>query len=372
MLSLAACLLLVPWVQAALHHLYVGSVDGSSIYALELEDEYRTIDIVQNSTAAGAASALVLDRSRKFLFSSRPSDGTVSRYLVNPDYSLIHEGTMDVPKSCNTTSFKNIKLTSGPQPPSTIFGSASTGSCSAIFSTSVSGYYQHRSSDIAGDVRSLVFSPDGHHLRALDFKRNSIMNFIIREDTDFDDLNGTDVLTDVTTSRQIISHPGGHRLYVVTQDTNELIDLALLSTTDRVDSSLPTRHHTILPKDTKPGEFFTSSVAIPSANTTLWTLSQSSTQAQITVFKLDPVTGEVKEKVARAGFKNAGGSAETVTSALSAAPFGGNLVAVTTYPGGMVAVMGLDETGGTVKIKSYGRAVITQDAGCCGEAVWVN
>ena len=54
-------LILLPWAQAALHHLFVGTVDGSSLYTLEFDDTYKTLNIIQNVTAAGASPSIVVE-----------------------------------------------------------------------------------------------------------------------------------------------------------------------------------------------------------------------------------------------------------------------------------------------------------------------
>jgi hypothetical protein len=38
--------------------------------------------------------------SKKHLFSSRPANGTLTRYSIEADYQLVDEGTMDIPASC--------------------------------------------------------------------------------------------------------------------------------------------------------------------------------------------------------------------------------------------------------------------------------
>jgi hypothetical protein len=102
----------------------------------------------------------------------------LTRYTVQPDYSLINEGSTDIPASCapqslrsyeladcsgNTTKFNSLHLTSSKQAPYLVFGSASTGTCSTLFSLTVSGANSMRSKEIAGDIRSLAWSPDGRH-----------------------------------------------------------------------------------------------------------------------------------------------------------------------------------------------------------------
>jgi hypothetical protein len=88
----------------------------------------------------------------------------------------------------------------------------------------------------------------------------------------------------------------------------------------------------------------------------------------VTAFKIDAVTGAVERRIARASFKNYLGDGTVATSNLIPAPFDGDMVAVTTYPGAMVAVLGLVGT----SISAFGRAMLAQDEGCCGDGVWLN
>jgi 6-phosphogluconolactonase (cycloisomerase 2 family) len=225
-----------------------------------------------------------------------------------------------------------------------------------------------RSNEIPGDVRSFAWSPDGHHLHALDSKSSSLLDFYIADEPTLHELVATDLLTNTTAARQVITHPVGQRLYVVTQGTNELMDIALLAN-DRVDKNVTATRFNVLPKgyDT----YRTTSVAISSSNSTLWTLSNSVAADNtfiVTAFRLDPKTGAVLKPVARSSFRDYLGDGVKATSVLIPAPFDGDLVAFTTYPGAMVAVLGIVSE----KITAYGRTMLTQDEGCCGEGVWID
>jgi hypothetical protein len=179
----------------------------------------------------------------------------------------------------------------------------------------------------------------------------------------------TKTIADTKAARQIVTHPVGHRLYVITRDSNELIDIPLLAN-DRVDGPVAANRSAILVKGTPDGQYVTTSLAISSSNATLWTLSHTGAPDNtfiVTAFRLDPATGAVQNRVARASFKNYLGDGSVATSSLIPAPFEGDMIAVTTYPGAMVAVMGLVGE----SIKAYGRAMLAQDEGCCGEGVWL-
>src|SRR4051794_14624879 len=68
----------------------------------------------------------------------------------------------------NITNFKSLQIIAQTLPPMSIFGAASSGTCSSIFALSPSGYDLLHSAPVFGDIRSMTFSPDGHHLDALD------------------------------------------------------------------------------------------------------------------------------------------------------------------------------------------------------------
>jgi 6-phosphogluconolactonase (cycloisomerase 2 family) len=206
-------------------------------------------------------------------------------------------------------------------------------------------------------------------LHALDTETSSLLNFNISDDPNLQDLLDTKVIADTKAARQIITHPVGHRLYLVTRDTNELLDIPL-QTDDRVEGTPATNRSRILVTGTPDGQYVTTSVAISSTNATLWTLSHTGAadnSFMVTAFKIDPQTGAVQGRVARASFKNYLGDGSVATSSLVPAPFEGDMVAVTTYPGAMVAVLGLVGS----SIASYGRAMLAQDEGCCGDGVWL-
>ncbi|KAF1993503.1 hypothetical protein P154DRAFT_589116 [Amniculicola lignicola CBS 123094] len=313
----------------------------------------------------GVAQAAIhhLFKSKYYLFGSRPSDGTVSRYSVGTDLALKHEGTMEIPSTCNATSFTKIQLTTGSQRPYSIYGSASTGTCSALFSVSVTGFQTLQSGEYVGDIRSLAFSPNGQHLYALDYKSNSILNFNITEDPSLQDLIEKGILSNVTTPRQIVTHPTGHRIYVVTEDTNQLIDIPLLPNDSLNTSSTPV-HFNVLPKSLQAEPYTTHSVAITS-NSTLWALSRTWGQTVLSVFSLDPETGEVLKAIARSAWAD---YSETLDSWIVGAPFGSDIIAVTNSPIGMVAVVGLVNG----QLKGFQRLDLITDPGCCGESVWLD
>ncbi|KAF2119639.1 hypothetical protein BDV96DRAFT_596336 [Lophiotrema nucula] len=350
---------------AALHHLFVGTTDGSSLYTLELDDQLKQVSLVKNNAAAGASPSMVVHRSKQYLFGSRPSDGTVSRYGIKDDLSLTLEGTMDIPASCNTTAFTDIKLSSDVNS-FDIYGSASTGNCSTLFATSTDGFYTMRSREILGDIRSLAWSPNGLHLFALDYKTHTVLNFNITDtgSPTLEDVLDNALLSNVTNPRQMISHPTGHRIYAITQDSNELLDVPL-STSDRVAKDVVAARFNVLPSTLKASDYTTQSLAISSSNSTLWTLSRSNGQSVISVFSLDPTTGAVLRAIARAAWKDVSASKNSL---IAPAPFAGDIIAVSNSPLGIVAFIGLNGT----TLSSYGRLDLGSDPGCCGEAVWLS
>jgi 6-phosphogluconolactonase (cycloisomerase 2 family) len=258
-----------------------------------------------------------------------------------------------------------------------MYGVASTGTCSTVFSLSITGFRTLKSKEIAGDVHSFAWSPNGEHLHALDSTANSILNYYISGTPDLESLQATDIVTNATKIRQIITHPVGHRMYVVTQTTNELIDIPLRTDELLEKNTTQTRAY-VLPKSYSSDAWVTTSLAISASNATLWTLTQSKAPDStfiVTVFRLDPVTGAVLKPVARSSFKNYIGDGTSATSLLTPGPTiadGTDLVSFTTYPGAMTAVLGLTQRDGTWGIAAYGRALLTQDEGCCGEGAWVD
>jgi hypothetical protein len=63
MLSLLLLCVLTRWADAALHHFFVGTVNGGSVYMLELDDVARTLTPLKNMTAAGASPSIAFDVS---------------------------------------------------------------------------------------------------------------------------------------------------------------------------------------------------------------------------------------------------------------------------------------------------------------------
>ncbi|OAL57215.1 hypothetical protein IQ07DRAFT_594611 [Pyrenochaeta sp. DS3sAY3a] len=396
MWSFFAVALFAPRAFALTHHLAVGTTDGQALYSLEMDDAARSVYLIQARDAAGASPSLTLDYSKKHLFGSRPSDGTLTRYSIAPTYEFVSEGTMEIPKACNTTKFTSLHLTSSTKNFG-IWGSASTGTCSVLFGLTSDGYTTLRSREIAGDIHSLAFSPSGRNLRALDSHSStatttSITNFRISDEPNLEDIIGTDVLTNVSSASQIIAHPNGNRIYVVTKDTNELIAVPLSAETSRRRATLSQSRYKLLPSSIDATQFQTSSLAITASKRVLWTLSQSPNQAVVTAFTLNATTGDVIEVGARATWKGAG------EGQLTAAPFeAGDVVAISNSPMGYVTLLGLDY--GTVatsqsseqdfleelplerekrgveaaapKIRSFGRTALDDYVGL-GESVWID
>ena len=192
-------------------------------------------------------------------------------------------------------------------------------------------------------------------------------------------------------------HPTDNRFYVVTKATNELISAYLQESANATKLPLPPSRYRLLPTSLDASQFHTTSLTITAAKDTLWTLSQSTRQAVVTLFSLNTTTGEVIDAVARASWAGAG------EGQITAAPFGsGNVVAVTNSPTGYVTLLGLDRgllenirgseslaghdwlmrmdlevdnqaTAGSAapKIKSYGRTALDEFISM-GEGVWVD
>ena len=300
----------------------------------------------------------------------------------------------------NTTMFTSIHLSSSMQNLG-IWGAASTGTCSVLFGLTPDGYTMLRSIEIAGDIHSLAWSPSGHNLHALDSHSSqtsftSVTNFRISDNPTLEDIIGTDVLANVTSGSQVTTHPTGSYLYVVTQYTNELVVVPLHDDTF-ANASLSTSRHQLIPATLDNARFHTSAVAVTSSKDTMWTLSQSSDQAIVTVFSINRNTGAIGGAIARASWTGAG------DGQLAAAPFErGNMIAITNSPMGYVTVLGLEsgfsyigsnvsseiahdflqplETqrqvrgawhSSHVRIKSYGR-VLLDDYVSLGESVWID
>jgi DNA-binding beta-propeller fold protein YncE len=301
----------------------------------------------------------------------------------------------------NTTVFTSLHLTSATQNEG-IWGSASTSICSVLFGLTTDGYSQLRSKEIAGDVHSLAWGSNGRNLHALDSHSSSaaatsIVNYRISEDPTLEDIVSTDILANVSDASQIAVHPSSNRMYVVTKDTNDLITVALEQDTNTTTvAQVPSRYR-ILPSSLDSSKFHTSSLAITASKNTLWTFSQSTKQAVITVFTLNTTTGEIIDVAARASWSGAG------EGQITAAPFeNGDVVAITNSPVGYVTLLGLDQGSSTsaqdsgitvghgylqqleerddptrmmaqtvTKVKSYGRTVLDEFI-AMGESVWVD
>ncbi|OAL02047.1 hypothetical protein IQ06DRAFT_368539 [Phaeosphaeriaceae sp. SRC1lsM3a] len=352
---------------------------------------------------ATSASSLLhhLVSSKQYLFSSRPENGTLTRYSFGPNYALLDEGTMDIPAACHTTSFTSLHLTNADYNAG-IWGTASTGTCSVLFGVTTDGYTQLRSKEIAGDVHSLAWGSSGRSLHALDSHTSttsttSIVNFRIAENPDLENIIATSILANVSDASQIVSHPTSNRLYVVTKGTNELISIEAQENANSSASTAALSRYRLIPSSLDASQFHTSSLATSSSKDTLWTLSQSRTQAIITAFSLNTTTGEIIDAAARASWSGLG------DGQIMAAPFaGGNVVAITNSPAGYVTLLGLDGAMATAeqsdktaqgheylqhmdmerssaagadqlapKIKSYGRTMLDEFIEV-GESVWVD
>jgi len=282
-----------------------------------------------------------------------------------------------------------------------IWGSASTGTCSIVFGVSPDGYDTINSQEIAGDVHSIAWAPNGRNLHALDSHSSgnlltSITNFRMSEDPDLQDVVGIDILGNVTSASQIIAHPSETLMYIVTKDSNELVVVSLAGDS-LVSNSTPVLRYRMLPTSLDATQFHSSSLAISASRNTLWALSQSLHQAVITAFTLNVTTGEVVDVAARASWQGTG------EGQLTAAPFdGGDVVAIANSPTGYITILGLDQSTlpsarvaedfglhdylyamqvderkrkdirmAAPKIKSYGR-VLVDDHVNLGDCAWID
>ncbi|KAF2182330.1 hypothetical protein K469DRAFT_788325 [Zopfia rhizophila CBS 207.26] len=339
--------------QCTLHHIFVGTVNGTSLYTLEFNDIARSLEMVFNSSGAGAHPILAITRNKLWAFGSRSLDGTISRYG-------------------NTTSnFKSIQLLAQTERPGCIFGAASSGTCSTIFALSPSGFQTLRSDAVHGDIRSIAFSPNQRHLYALDIHTSLLLNYYISDAPSLQDLLDVDVLPELSGTIKVISHPKLHKLYLVAQNTNELVTVPMLYN-DRRDIAVNLTHHEVLSKNDTYIHFFTSSIAISSSASYLWALSQSSNNNNIiTVYPLNTTTGDIVDEPLWFNWTPRGGKAggSFQTSFIAPTPFESDFVAVTSFPAGSVEILGI---GGNRMhgIQSLGSVDASVDEGCCGEAAW--
>lgn len=271
-----------------------------------------------------------------------------------------------------------------------------------LFGVTTDGYTQLRSKEIAGDIHSLAWGSNGRSLHALDSHSSttsttSIVNFRIAETPDLENIIATSILANVSSASQIVSHPTSDRLYVVTKSTNELISIEAQENANSSVSAAALSRYRLIPSSLDARLFHTSSLATSASRDTLWTLSQSKSQAIITAFSLNVTTGEIIDAVARASWSGLGDGQVTAASFA-----GGNVVAVTNSPSGYVTLLGLDSGTATIaqggekadgheylqhidaegvraagvnkaapKIKSYGRTMLDEFVEV-GESVWVD
>ncbi|KAH8711804.1 hypothetical protein GQ44DRAFT_731040 [Phaeosphaeriaceae sp. PMI808] len=373
---------------ATLHHLIAGTTNGQALYSLEMDDSSRSVYFLRTRDAFGSSPSLALDvrscgakRERKHLFSSRPANGTLTRYSIESTYDLIDEGTMDIQAACNTTNFTSIHLTSAAQN-SGIWGSASTGTCSVLFGLTTDGYTQLHSKEIPTDIHSLAWAPNGHTLHALDSHAStslttSILNFRISPLPTLEDIVRTDTLSNVSSASQIVAHPTTNRIYIVTKHTNELITAVLETDGTTVQTAQTPSRYKVLPSILDASLFHTSSLALTASGNILYTLSHSTQQAVITAFSLNATTGAIIDAVARATWAG-DGEGSCLLRRLRRGMLLVWRIRRWGVQGGVDGHEYLQEIGGrggerglAAKVKSYGR-IMVEEFGGVGESVWVD
>lgn len=134
-------------------------------------------------------------------------------------------------------------------------------------------------------------------------------------------------------------------------------------------------NHNYLPVlGTNSSLFYTSSLAISPSKNFLWVSSPSRSEEDsgyISVFLLDPRTGEIVKKLASRVLDASGGNpAQGARTEIVASPFGDSYVAVSSFPAGQVEILKLDSRGTEARI-SFVKQWIQED-GCCGSLTWVD
>jgi hypothetical protein len=66
MVTFLFVILLATCAHALLHHLAVGTTNGQALYSLEMNDEARSVYIIQARDAGGASPSLALDVRLQF------------------------------------------------------------------------------------------------------------------------------------------------------------------------------------------------------------------------------------------------------------------------------------------------------------------
>ncbi|KAI9740616.1 MAG: hypothetical protein M1834_005197 [Cirrosporium novae-zelandiae] len=367
-------LILVSLASAKIHHLFVGTFEAASLYALEFDDEALTLKIASNISAYDAHSWIAFDHNKKNLYGVA---GTAfSSYSVLNGTSLSYDTSLEMGGNCSSDSTtKNIFVTASPSSPYTVYGTPFGGAayCGTVMSVSSTGalstVIQNYTYTSTSGVHGLALSPNSKYLYSADDSGNAIWTHRVNNETGT--LTFLSKLSGPTTGadpRHVATHPSGTHLYAILEGTNQLAVYSLSQSTGLPTNT--TKTYSLIPLTVSNSSHWSDEVALSASSKYLWATSrarETSGKGYISVFSLSE-DGAVEKQLLLEKTSSSGGTANSVAPA----GFSDEWAALTDSSTGFVQVwrLGGNATGSGVQAAEPVARVNITEGGCCANVLW--
>jgi carboxy-cis,cis-muconate cyclase len=228
--ALATGLLLLNSCFASLHHLFTSSFTTPNLYALEFDDEAKTLVEVANITAHSGHSWISFSYDKSSLYAGEP-DGFAS-YLVDNSSGLTFTKNVKVKGNCGGapadtgSPFVLAEL----RAPFSVVGITAS-NCAATIGVDPDGRMNNLQQTFAfnkgSTIRGMVLDPDSKYLYTADEKANGIWTHLINDKGTINQIGFTVSPVAKSAPKHLVFHPDGRYIYAVFSGINTVAVFAV-------------------------------------------------------------------------------------------------------------------------------------------------
>ncbi|KAG4421100.1 hypothetical protein IFR04_005743 [Cadophora malorum] len=375
MLSLTATILLGTLAGQAVgsvHHMFSGAFSGSTIYAIEFDDESNSLTLVNNITSNSSSSKwIAIDERKQNIY---VGDGALyDSYAITNSTSLEYSSSVALLGSCSNANY----LITSTASPYFVFGAPySTGCAGNVISVDSSGALVSIVGNITyqsgAGVHGLALSSDNKFVYSADDMGNAV--WVHSVDTTAGEVAEVQYLAAPTgvDPRHMVVHPKGLFAYVVFEASSEIgvyyrdNNTGELTYTNTTYPLLPTGFTNSSSYWADEVMFSVTSTGSPKYMYAATRSRNTTIPGYVSAFSIDADTGAIISQLFLTETTNSGGSANSVTSA----PFAEEYFAITDSASNHVEVWKITANGTTT---GTGEAVAHLDlATGPSDVVWVD
>ncbi|KAH7381006.1 Lactonase, 7-bladed beta-propeller-domain-containing protein [Cadophora sp. MPI-SDFR-AT-0126] len=309
------------------HHMFSGAFSGSTIYAIEFDDESNSLTLANNITSNSSSSKwIAIDERKKNVY---VGDGALyDSYAITNSTGLEYSSSVALLGSCSNANY----LIASTASPYLVFGAPySTGCAGNVISVDSSGALVSIIANITyqsgAGVHGLALSADNKFVYSADDMGNAV--WVHSVDTTLGEVAEIQYLAAPTGAdpRHMVVHPKGLFAYVVFEASSEIGVYSRDNTTGKLTYTNTT--YPLLPTGYSNSSSYWADEVMFSVTSTgstgspkyMYAASRSRTTTipgYVSAFSIDADTGAIISQLFLTETTNSGGSANSVTSALFA------------------------------------------------------